>query len=192
MGRVHAVTRFARFFRRRRDERGFTAFELTIGIAIMFVITSGALVFLESASRTIRVSSNETESLDHARIALARLGREIRGALSIHTATVTCPLSSCLILTVQEGAGTTQVRYRYDTQAAEIVRAEGDILTNVWGTEIPLASNVRNGTTPVFTRNVGRTIGTSAAIQVVLDINVDPSKPEQVIRLDSILTPRNL
>lgn len=176
----------------RRDERGFTSFELTIGIAIMFALTSGALVFLESASRTIRVSTSETESLDHARTALARMGHDIRGALTIHTASQACPLSSCLIVTVQDGAGTIEVRYRYDTGSAEVLRAEGDIATGIWEGEVPVATHVRNGTIPVFSRNVGRTIGTEAAIKVVLDINVDPSRPLQVVRLDSTLTPRNL
>jgi type II secretory pathway pseudopilin PulG len=185
------VSRF-RLLLARHDERGFTVFELTIGLAIMFALTSGALFFLESASRTVRVSTNETESLDHARTALPRLSREVRGALAVHAATPSCQLSTCLIVSVEQGGGSTQVRYRYDTQAGELVRAEGDILTGVWGAEVPIASNVRNGNIPVFTRNVGRTIGTAAAIQIVLTINVDPSRPEQVIRLDSVLTPRNL
>lgn len=186
------MIRIARLFRRRRDERGFTAFELTVGVAVMLALTSGALVFLESASRTVRVSTSETASLDLARTALARIGREIRGALAIHTASTQCPLSTCLIVSVQQGAGSTEVRYRYDAQAAELVRAEGDILSGIWGAEASIANSVRNGVAPVFTRNVGRTIGTAAAIQVVLDINVDPARPGQVIRLDSILTPRNL
>jgi hypothetical protein len=177
---------------RSRDERGLTAFELTVGVGIMLALTAGALTFFDSANKSIRASSNQTQSLDEARVALARIGHEIRGALAIHAASTQCPLSTCLTLKVQQGAATTDVRYSYDPAAGALNRAQGDVLTGVWGGETPVASGVRNGTTPVFSRNVGSTIGTAAAIEVVLNVSVDPSQPRDVIRLDSILTPRNL
>lgn len=178
--------------RLRSGEGGFTAAELVVGVAVLFLLTAGALGFLESASRTVRVTTKETESLDLARVTLARMAAEVRSALAVHTASISCPLSTCLIITVKEGAATTEVRYRYDGATAALLRAEGDILTGIWGSEAPVATSIRNGQTPVFTRNVGNTIGTEAAIKVVLDVNVEPSRPSQVIRLDSTLTPRNL
>lgn len=178
---------------RRRDQRGFTAFELIVGVAVMFVITSAGLAFLESAGRTVRATSKETESLDQARVTLSRMAGEIRKSLAVSQATVTCPMSTCLIVTVADSqGGTTDVRYRFSQQDGALMRSSGDLLTGVWAAEAPVATDIVNGSTPVFCRNAACTTGGAAAIRVVLEINVEPSRPSQVIRLESYMTPRNL
>lgn len=177
---------------RARDERGLTAFELVVGITIMFAITSGALVFMESAGRTIRVTSKETESLDQARVTLARMAGEIRRSVAVANASITCPMSSCLIVTVPDSqGGTIDVRYRYDQQDAALLRSAGDLLTGVWGGETPVATALVNGSSPVFCRNAACSTGNPGAVKVMLLVNAEPSKPAHAVRLESYITPRN-
>lgn len=73
-----------------RDERGFTLAELLVAVAmIAFVLT--AVVMIESGTlQAYVVGSNKTEVQQNARVALERMGREIRqtsAALTVATAT---------------------------------------------------------------------------------------------------------
>ena len=180
--------------RRRRDERGMTAFELVVGMTVMLLVSVGALSFLESAQRVVRVSTTETQSLDDARIALATISNEVHGAAAVLPATVACPEATCLVVTLLDPvtASTYDLRYRYLSTSKTLTRTKGDSLTGIWQAEVPVVKNVANGQAAVFCRTSGCVTGSSNAIEVVLDVNAEPTKPAQVVRLTAYVTPRNI
>ena len=172
-----------------------TLAELLIAMLIMAVLLGSTLTFLESAARTVGTSSKEIQSLDGARVALARIEHELRVA-SVVQQTGSCPTTAtCLVMTVPVAGGTQGVRYRYDTDAKTLYRAIGDPLLDTWGAEAPAVRDVVNGASvAVFCRsNITCTTPSEVgATQIVLRINTDPTHPSQVFELRSYVTPRNL
>lgn len=175
------------------DERGMSLAEILIAASLMMILLGASLGFLESASRAVGIAGREQRSLDDARTTLARLEHEVRAAASVADASVACPASTCLIVTIPAGGGLLEdIRYRYDEPSKTLYRATGNLLLDDWGADAAAVTNLVNSSTPVFCRASNCTTPNERSIQIVLDINVYPSGPTQTIRLQSYATPRNL
>ncbi|MGH2829904.1 MAG: PulJ/GspJ family protein [Actinomycetota bacterium] len=182
--------------RRRRDERGLTILELTIGSSLMLVLAVGALGVLQSTQSAVRYSSLQTQSLDEARTTLARLSHEVRDSAQIYPVEATCPMTTCLTVAVQDAGGSVlDVRYRYDSAAATLFRRVGVRSGGVFvpsGTDVPVATNLANGGgVAVFCRQAPCTVPSETAVQVVLVVNAEPAHPSRAVTLNSYMTPRN-
>lgn len=178
-----------------REERGFTLADLMVGALIMMILTAAALSILDATYRTVGHTSRETRSLDQARLALAQLDHEIHVAAAITDATTDCPSSSCLELTVPQPDGTiVDVRYTFDSDAATVNRTTGNAALGTWGPLTPVATDVRNGaSSPLFCRAPSDcATENEKAIAIVLEVNPEPTKTTETIRLATYSTPRNL
>jgi prepilin-type N-terminal cleavage/methylation domain-containing protein len=83
----------------RADQRGFTLAELLVAIAVVGLIMTGLLTFMMSGNQTYLTGSNQIEAQQAARVALARMVREIRGAGYNPTGAPACPPAiSCPIV----------------------------------------------------------------------------------------------
>lgn len=179
--------------RSRRAEAGLSTFELVMAVAILAVVSFSALDFLDSAAKTVGHSAREVQSLDDARTVLARMENELRASARVQQ-TASCPLTAtCLVITVPLTSGGIQgVRYRYDETAKVLYRATGDPLLDQWDSEAAAVRSVVNGSSPVFCRSSACTTPSDVgATLVVIQINVDPERPAEAIRLESYVTPRN-
>src|SRR3990172_4023756 len=83
----------------RADQRGFTLAEFLVAIALVGLIMTGLLTFMMSGNQTYVTGSNQIEAQQAARVALARMVREIRGAGYNPTGAPACPpLTKCPIV----------------------------------------------------------------------------------------------
>ena len=98
-----------------RSEGGLTVIELMI-VSALFMATLGIVsAILWTAMRTTRTAEQESNALEEARVAMARIERDIRGALAPPASLECTPLGYCIQVNVQLGDGTTDfVRYRVE------------------------------------------------------------------------------
>ena len=79
------------------DQRGFTLAELLVAIAVVGLIMTGLLTFMMTGNQTYLTGSNQIEAQQAARVALARMVREIRGAGYNPTGAACPPSKNCPI-----------------------------------------------------------------------------------------------
>lgn len=122
-----------------RREEGLSLVELGIVAALFMVVLGVVGSVMWSAFRTTTGGQQEAQVVDEARLALARVERDVRGArthLPIECATPAASSGYCLQLDVQLGDRTSDyVRYtvREDTsggQTRTVLRRESDCAAN--------------------------------------------------------------
>lgn len=69
--------------RLRRDQRGVTVPELLIVVAVFTLILVASLGVLQAATRTERGQQSRSDALDGVRIAMARVTKDLRQAISV-------------------------------------------------------------------------------------------------------------
>ena len=79
------------------DQRGFTLAELLVAIAVVGLIMTGLLSLMMTGNQTYLTGSNQIEAQQAARVALARMVREIRGAGYNPTGAACPPSKNCPI-----------------------------------------------------------------------------------------------
>lgn len=183
---------------RRRDQRGMTIIEVTLAAGLLSILSVAAMNLMTSTQNRVRFTSKETESLDAARTTLARITHEVRNAIDFYN-DADCPQSTCVTFATADpiSGAVFDVRYRYATAPNILYRSEGarNAITGGYqmtGSEAPAVNNVVNGTaTAVFCRALPCTVPSEKALEVVLVINAEPSRPSQNVTLRTYATPRN-
>ena len=162
-----------------RDEQGFTLIELLVAMTLMVLVLGAVLTTFEGFSRNTRDASLRAESQDAARVAVDRLVRELRNAVSsgapvissVERAAADDLVFQTIDTTAPSGlnrTGVKRVRYCLDTTtptngklwlhterttAAALPGADpgGACGSSLWTERKLLTQNVTNGSRPLFT-----------------------------------------
>ena len=70
--------------RLRSEERGLTLVELSLTVALLFLVTGAFLTFLDSMNRAVITETGRSRANDQARLAIDQLDREVRSANYIY------------------------------------------------------------------------------------------------------------
>lgn len=176
--------------RKLRTEDGFSLVELAFASAVSLAVLAALGMTLVSGFRTMLFGSNQSESLDKARLVLNQLQRDLQGSTGYAVCTVTGqPAGSCVHVKVQPpGGGERLVRYRL--VGADLYR-EVDDGTNTFPSSTVLTDRLANSTntptTPLFVcNNVGSLLQVSIRMVVQPDPDDGPS-----YQLETVVRPRN-
>lgn len=94
------------------SDKGLSLIEVTIVSALLLVVLAMLASVLNSANRTTNVVTQESQTLDEARVAVGRFERELRSALDFSMCNATAS-DNCILLFTQLGdASTRLVKYQ--------------------------------------------------------------------------------
>ena len=183
-----------RIARRLRGEAGFTLIELVTSMTILMVVMGAVTGVLVSGTNAQIDANNRFQAQTQARLALDTFRREVHCASGSTTASPAASVTLTLPVTCPTAAGSTNVtwctvangtgRYglwRYSGAACSGTgRKVADYLTtqNAF-TYVPPAGSTAAGT------------GELGLLQIVLNVNLTPSKPERVYSLQDRVILRN-
>lgn len=135
------------------DKAGFTLLEATLGVAVGAVLLASLLLVFKVGKHSWNVNNQQSELLQHARIAMARLSSELRYATG---------LSQASISTI---GFPTKVLVNADSATTEVI--EYTIVSNT------LQRSVDGGVKSILAGDIGR--GISAVFTGVVPVKVDVS-----------------
>ena len=120
------------------DQRGFTLAELLVAIALVGLIMTGILTFIMTGNEAYLTGSDQIEAQQAARVALARMVREIRGAGYNPTGAVCPPVTKCPIAGAPGLGSPTPTAFliQNDTNGDGIFAANESILYQLNGTDL--------------------------------------------------------
>lgn len=169
----------------RRDERGFTLPELSVGLTVTLVIAAAAMAFIAVTTRQYEDQGGRVEATDDARNALRGMAGEIRDATL-----VTLVNARTVDATVWTAAGTLQnVRYA----CASVPGGMSSCTRTVVGSGQPrtIVSDVTNVNNfdKVLGSDLTGTTSEGGALRMRVDVDIpEASNP---LSLESTVKPRN-
>lgn len=105
---------------RLRDQRGFTLTEMLVAVVAIVLLIAGALAIQQSGLSLYLSGSSRVETLQNARVALARMARELKAASDVRSAPL---MASDLTFRWRDGSGTDPV-IRYQLVGTELKRTQ--------------------------------------------------------------------
>jgi type II secretory pathway component PulJ len=174
---------------RGRDE-GMSLVEVLIVSLLSLVVLTGLASTLISGLRTSSFGSNQSQSLDGARLVLNQVERDLQGSKQFENcATSPVPAGSCILVVVQPPSGADQT-VRYRLVGASLYReiddgtgtfANSRIVTN------KLANLTRAPASALFTCTNS---GSLLQVNVNLVVQPDPAN-SPTFTLQTVIRPRN-
>jgi len=122
----------------RADQRGFTLAEFLVAIALVGLIMTGLLTLMMTSNQTYLTGSNQIEAQQAARVALARMVREIRGAGYNPKGALCLPVTNCPIVGApgKGGLDSTALMIQNDTDNDGVFEATEHIAYTLNGTDL--------------------------------------------------------
>jgi prepilin-type N-terminal cleavage/methylation domain-containing protein len=121
------------------DQQGFTLAELLVALALVGLISAGAVTLMVTGNKTYATGSKQIEAQQAARVALERMAREIRGAGYNPTGTIACPPTNTCPIVGNPGWGSpdaTTLRIQSDTNANGVFDASEQVTYRLNGTNL--------------------------------------------------------
>lgn len=179
------------------DDRGITIVELSISSFILLIISALMLTALQMATRTNRIVVEDTESLTTARIARARMEREIRQADEVLAASDSASIVLWLDLDNDDVKETgEQITWTFVDQdgtpggKAGLIRQSDDASVGDQPNGIHYRSPLGTSYTP-FTYDALPPATREVTITLIVEPETDGAGGEPVTLVSSV-TPRNI
>ena len=186
--------RLASLRRRLAGERGFTLIELLTAMTILMMVMGGLTGLMVSGTRSQLDLQRRFEAQTEARLGLDAFRREVHcasastaanpGSSVTLTLATTCPTSggqtSVTWCTVANGTGRYGLWRYQGSSCSGTGRKYADYLTT---------QNAFTYTAPSGSAAAGT--GQLAFVAIALDVNLTPTRPERVYRLDDRIVLRN-
>jgi len=181
------VTRVRRRLELLREEHGYSLIELLTSMVILLTVMAGLTQLIVAGTRAEVDMNRRFQAQTQARLALDRLRKDVHGACKSSAATN----ATSVTLTYASGgvcpsSGGTQITYCVSGSAGayELRRYVAGSCT---GSYVRIAQYLTTQGAFTYTTPTG----SLAKISVTLAVNLTPSKPERVYRLQDDLVLRN-
>ncbi len=175
--------------RQLRAESGYTLTELLAVMVVLGIVLGALTILFVSGSRAEIRANQEFQAQQNARLALDRMRRELHCASAVSapsgtpttTITVTLP-AGC------QGADTvvTYATANVSTDRYQMTRQGGDGST--WGDTVTVADYFTNDDVFTYTAPGSGTLG---VLSVDFPVNLDPTDPNRLWRLEDDIVLRN-
>jgi type II secretory pathway pseudopilin PulG len=180
--------------RLRRGETGFTLVELVVSMAILMTVMGGVTGVMVSGTNAQIDQNNRFQAQTEARLALDYFRREVHCASSASTANPAATVTLTLSATCPTAAGSTSATWctvANGTGRYGLWRYSGSACS---GTGRKVADYLTTSTAFTYFIPSGSAAGGTgklASLQITLDVNLTPAKPERVYALQDTIVLRN-
>jgi len=155
-------------------KRGFTMVELMFSIGILSIVMAAILPPFITLTKSLVSIGNYSEMSYNSRMAVEKIGRDIRGAVSLTTAD-----SSRLIMEMPTDAGSITVTYRYNADSGILFRQVAD---SSGSTQRESLLEDLTEFAFIYYNRLGNTSTTASILTETKSINVDAIMSRDVLK----------